>query len=113
MSMGRNACHSTSAVSRNWSGLPAVMPPEAAPATGNHRSEIAKTQRRIIPSQKNGIVHRTIETDTDAVSNLLPGRLPIQTPSRIPTMAVTTVETPTKKSVHGSDCAMTEKTGVG
>ena len=82
-------------------GLLAVTPADVAPETGNQGSEIANIQSRIIPSQKNGMVHKIIEIDTEAVSSLLPGRLPVRTPSKIPTMAVITVEVPTRKRVQG------------
>jgi hypothetical protein len=94
-------------------GVLAVTPADDAPETGNQGTEIAKIQSRIIPSQKNGMVHRIIEIDTEAVSSLLPGRLPVQTPSKIPTIAVRIVAVPTKKSVHGRYCMITENTGAG
>ena len=113
VTMGRKACHKRSPTSCISNGLLAVTPADVAPETGNQWSDIAKIHRRMIPSQKNGIVHRIIEIDTDVVSSLLPGRLPVRTPSRIPTMAVITVEVPTRKSVHGRYRMITEKTGSG
>jgi hypothetical protein len=111
--IGKKACQSISPTSCTCKGLFAVIAADVAPETGNHCSEIAKIQRRMIPSQKNGIVQRIIEIETEAVSSLLPGRLPVQTPTKIPTMAVNTVETPTRKSVHGRYCMITENTDAG
>jgi hypothetical protein len=111
--MGKKACHRRSAVSCTSKGLFALIPADVAPETGNHWSDIAKIQRRMIPSQKNGIVQRIMEIETDAVSSLLPGRLPVQTPTRMPKMAVITVETPTRKRVQGRYCMIMENTDAG
>jgi hypothetical protein len=94
-------------------GVLAVTPLDDAPETGNQGSEIANTQSRIIPSQKNGMVHKIIEIDTETVSSLLPGRLPVQTPSKMPINAVRIVEVPTKKRVQGRYCMITENTDAG
>ena len=67
----------------------------------------------MMPSQKNGIVHSSIEIDIVAVSSLLPGREPLQTPNKMPRMAVMIVETPTRKSVQGKYCIIAVNTGVG
>ncbi len=74
---------------------------------------IAKIHKRMIPSQKKGIVQNSMEIDMVAVSNLLPGREPLQTPNKMPRMAVITVETPTRKSVQGKYCIIVVNTGDG
>ena len=111
--IGKNACQRISPESVISNGLLAVIPAEAAPETGNQCSVMAKIHRRIMPSQKKGIVHSSMETDIVAVSNLLPGREPLHTPNKIPSMAVMIVDTPTRKRVQGRYSIIAVNTGVG